>query len=30
MGCVMNDVLPLPLEIEFVHLGEKRVAVLAR
>ncbi len=27
---LMNDVLPLPLEIEFVHLGEKRVAVLAR
>ncbi len=27
---LMNDVLPLPLEIEFVHLERKRVAVLAR
>ncbi len=27
---LMNDVLPLPLEIEFVHLGEKTRRVLAR
>ncbi len=30
MDVLMNDVLPLPLEIEFVHLERKRVAVLAR